>query len=150
MKNSSGKLFYTVLAFATLLTLPTTWAAARIWGGNSTTDWATAANWNVALATGDSITFNAAGTQGASLTNALTSSAFNIAGITFSATAPAYTLAGNTFNLTSGITNSSNFVQTFNNTGGLTNSANSTFTVSAAGAEPFHLKRTEAGTKRMK
>ncbi|MEO7933414.1 MAG: autotransporter-associated beta strand repeat-containing protein [Chthoniobacterales bacterium] len=130
--------FPSILAgsIATLLLSHSAQSAARTWVGNTPPpDWVTNANWNggTVLATGDSITFNAAGTQGASLTNTLTNSGFNIAGITFSATAPAYTQSGNTFNLTAGITNSSNFLQTFNNTGGLTNSASSTFAVSAAG-----------------
>ncbi|MET0263039.1 MAG: hypothetical protein ABW223_09095, partial [Rariglobus sp.] len=123
------------LAIMALLASPTSWAANRTWIGSTSNDWATNANWNggTAFASGDTIAFNAAGTQGAALTNTLTNSAFNVGNITFSASASAYTLSGNTFNLTGNITNNSGLLQTFNNTGGLTADAARTFTVSSLG-----------------
>ena len=109
---------------------------ADTWVGNTSTDWA-GMNWtgtNNPPISGDSLVFNADGTAGAAagdvLTNSLTSSAFNIAGITFGAAAPAYTMTGNTFNLTAGITNNSTTkLQTFSNTGGLTSSGSYTYTL---------------------
>ena len=70
---------------------------------------------------GTDLTFNADGAAGTAashvLTNTLTSTAFNIAGITFNSGAPAYTMGGNSFNLTTGMTNNSGVLQTFNNSG---------------------------------
>lgn len=137
MKNIPSPKFCTSLvAAAVLLALPTTKAANRTWVGSTSTDWVTNSNWNggTAFAPADTITFNAAGTQGASLTNTLTNSAFNVGAITFSATASAYTLSGNTFNIAGNITNNSSFLQTFNNTSGLTVDAARTFTVSQLGS----------------
>ena len=94
------------------------------WVGNTDATWQNGANWsgtNAPPASGDSLVFNADGTAGTAnsdtLTNTLTSTAFNVAGITFGSNAPAYTMTGNTFNLTAGITNNSGVLQTFSNTG---------------------------------
>ena len=67
------------------------------------------------------------------LTNTLTNSTFNIAGITFNAGAPVYTMTGNTFNLTAGITNNSGLIQVFNNTGGLFTTVGTTYATGTGG-----------------
>jgi autotransporter-associated beta strand protein len=125
-----------VMAAALLLCGQSAQAAAKTWAGSAgSTDWLTGTNWGgSAPVTGDSLTFTSANASAsATLTNTLTSSAFNIAGITFNAGSPAYTMTGNTFNLTAGITNSSSNIQTFNNTGGISVSAASTFAVTSTG-----------------
>ncbi len=138
LRRPSKRAAALAIALASLCLNQDAGAAARTWVGSTSTDWATLNGFNVVPVTGDSLTFGADGTAGTSaghvLTNTLTTSAFNIAGITFSASAPAYTMTGNTFNLTFGITNSSSNLQTFSNTGGLTNSVASTFTVGGATA----------------
>ena len=68
-------------------------ALTRTWIGNSSTDWATG-DWSATPVSTDALVFGAAGTLGASLTNTLTNSASNIAGITFNGTSSAYTFAG--------------------------------------------------------
>jgi autotransporter-associated beta strand protein len=113
------------------------------WQGSSgSTDWATgggSGNWttssiNKPPISGDSLVFGTTNlSTTATLTNSLTTSAFNINGITFNASAPAYTMTGNTFNLTGGIANNSGNLQTFSNTGGLTQSTSFTDTVTSAG-----------------
>ncbi len=137
-------------------------AAARTWVGSASTDWAALNGFNTIPVTGDSLVFGADGTAGAAagdvLTNTLTSTAFNIAGITFNAGAPAYTMTGNTFTLTSGITNNSSNLQTFSNTGisgtpvtptsttGLTTAAGLTFATGTAGITLSGLQFTMTGT----
>ena len=127
------------------------------WQGSAgSTDWATPGDWttgsaNKPPATGDSLIFTSANaSSSATLTNSLTTSAFNIGTITFNAGAIAYTMTGNTFTLTSGITNSSSNLQTFSNTGGLsTSSATETFNVSSSGgiAITTGLINTDAGAQ---
>ena len=100
------------------------------WGGVTTNDWATSADWTYTsgsgpVASGDSLIFGTTGTQ--TLANTLTSSSFNINGITFNSTAGTYTMNGNTFNLTAGIANNSANAQKFSETGGLTQSAAATY-----------------------
>jgi fibronectin-binding autotransporter adhesin len=82
-------------------------AAPVTWIGNTDTNWNTAANWSALPVTDDNFIFNTAGTAGTTLSNNLTTSGFNIAGINFSATASAYTINGNDFTLTGNISNSS-------------------------------------------
>jgi autotransporter-associated beta strand protein len=76
------------------------------WVGNAAADFATAANWTpAALASGDSLIFGTAGTQGTALNNNETS--FTFSGIAFGATATAYTIGGNSFTLAGSIANNS-------------------------------------------
>src|SRR5262245_4310253 len=95
-------------------------AADRTWFGNTSINWADAANWNVLPISGDSMTFDAPGTAGTILTDNLTTGtgSWPIAGITFTAGASAYTIspagAGNTYTLTGGISNASASTQTIN------------------------------------
>ena len=113
---------------------------ADTWQGSAgSSDWLTGTDWagsstNKPPISGDSLVFSSTNlSTSGTLTNTLTTSAFNINGITFNASAIAYTMTGNTFNLTSGITNNSNNTQTFANTGGLTESTGYTFTMGTGG-----------------
>ncbi len=111
-------------------------AAIDTWTGSAgSTDWLTSANWNTLPVSGDSLTFtNANASSSATLTDTLTSSAFNIGTITFNSGSVAYTMTGNTFTMTGGITNSSTNLETFSNTGGLSaSSAAETFTGTTGG-----------------
>ena len=106
------------LALAALLAGHTAQAATTNWTGGAgvgNTDVATAANWTSSTLPPSNNTwgFFAAGTSGTTLTNTLTSSAFNVQGITFATSA--YTLSGNTFTLTGDISNTTAAVtQTLN------------------------------------
>ena len=85
------------------------------WVGNAAADFATAANWTpAALASGDSLIFGTAGTQGTALNNNETS--FTFSGIAFGATASAYTIGGNSFTLAGSIANNSPTAQQIINT----------------------------------
>src|SRR4029079_12369263 len=112
-------------------------AANDTWIGNTSANWADAANWSSLPVTGDSLVFGAAGTAGTTLTDNLTtgSGTFTIAGITFNAGAPSYLIAPasgkNTFALTGGITNSGTNLETFNDN--ILLSGVSTITLTAGG-----------------
>jgi len=67
-KKRTGRVIALALLLAGLCS--SSQAAVKTWNGNTSTNFATAANWNAAFATGDSMTFNAAGSSGASLYNA--------------------------------------------------------------------------------
>ena len=85
------------------------------WVGNAAADFATAANWTpAALASGDSLIFGTAGTQGTALNNNETG--FTFSGIAFGATASAYTIGGNSFTLAGSIANNSPTAQQIINT----------------------------------
>ena len=136
---------------------------ADTWVGNTSTDWA-GMNWmgtNNPPISGDSLVFGTDGTAGMAngdtLTNTLTSTAFNVAGITFNAGAPAYTMTGNTFTLTASIANNSGNLQTFSNTGisapvtptttaGLTTASSTTWTPGTGGISLNALQFTETNT----
>jgi len=90
-------------------------AATVVWSGTGTNgDWITAANWTggVAPVSGQALQFGAAGSSGTTLTNTLTSTAFNVAGITFTAAAPAYSMSGSAFTLTAAVVNNSSATET--------------------------------------
>lgn len=109
-------------------------AAVKTWAGSAgSTDWITGANWGgTAPVSGDSLTFTSANASASNLlTNTLTTSAFNIAGITFNAGSSAYTLTGNDFALTGNVTNSSTNLQTINDNVAMT--AVRTFTMTTGG-----------------
>jgi len=94
-------------------------SGADVWASGATANWNVAGNWtsgsiNKPPISGDWLVFDAT-TGTTTLTNDLTSSSFNVAGITFSNGAPAYTVNGtNTFVLTGNITNNSANLQTIN------------------------------------
>ncbi len=94
-------------------------AATDTWAGSAgNTDWnqATWTGGNATPVSGDSLVFTSANASGSNtLTDTLTSSSFNIAGITFNSGALAYTMTGNAFALTGNITNSSTSLETINN-----------------------------------
>ncbi|MBN8458108.1 MAG: autotransporter-associated beta strand repeat-containing protein [Verrucomicrobia bacterium] len=70
---------------------PRTFAANTTWLGNTDGNLGTAANWDTAPVSGDSWTFGAAGSSGATLANNLTSPAtFEVAGISFGSASAAY------------------------------------------------------------
>jgi autotransporter-associated beta strand protein len=95
-------------------------AANDTWIGNTSANWADAANWSTLPVSGASLEFGVAGTAGTALSDNLTNgtSTFTISGLTFDAGASAYTIspaAGtNTFTLTGGVTNNSTNLQTLN------------------------------------
>ena len=97
------------------LTLGTTGFAsgvARTWdGGSGNGNWATAGNWNgaVAPATGDSLVFD--GSTGLTNTNNLTASTLT-AGITFNSTAGAFVIGGNGITLGGDLNDNSTATQT--------------------------------------
>ncbi len=116
--------FALVLSGALLTSLPA-FAATRTWqGSGGSTDWATPANWAVAVpVTNDSLIFTSANASPSNtLTNTLTTDGTTIVNITFDLGAPAYTMTGNTFRLNS-VDNNSGALQTFSNTGGLISNA---------------------------
>jgi autotransporter-associated beta strand protein len=89
-----------LFAFGWLLCAPPARAATRTWDGGGADDfWATAANWNAAVASGDSLSF--AGAAPLLNTNNL-APGFDLGLITFSA--DGYTIRGNAIDLTNGIT----------------------------------------------
>ena len=115
---------------------PRAGAAVDTWVGSvGSTDWITAANWSdgtsAAPVSNDSLLFTSVNASSTTLTDTLTSTSFNVAGITFAAFSPAYTFGGNAFALTGGITNNSGTLKTINNAVGLANTQ--TFTTSAGG-----------------
>ena len=91
-------------------------AATETWVGNSSADWNLAGNWSPSAlpASGGSLVFGTAGSSGVTLTDTLTSAAFNVGGITFNAGASAFTMGGNAFTLTGNITNNSAALETLN------------------------------------
>jgi fibronectin-binding autotransporter adhesin len=109
-------------------------AHAATWTGSAgSTDWVTGANWGgTAPLSGDSLIFTSANASpSATLTDTLTSSAFNIAGITFNAGSVPYTFTGNTFVLTGNVANNSTSLETINNPFSMT--AARTFTMTSGG-----------------
>jgi fibronectin-binding autotransporter adhesin len=131
---------------------------ADIWQGSAgSTDWVTAGNWSSASvnkppASGDSLVFTSTNASpSATLTDSLTSTSFNVAGITFNASSPAYTMTGNSFMLTGGITNNSSVLQTINNTGvtSVSGDTGGTLTqttgISVAGSYTFNVGGSNAG-----
>jgi fibronectin-binding autotransporter adhesin len=93
------------------------WAAGATWTGSAgSTDWITPANWGgTAPVTTNSLIFTSVNASSSNtLTNTLTSTSFNVAGITFNSGALAYTMTGNAFGLTTGITNSGSTLETIN------------------------------------
>jgi fibronectin-binding autotransporter adhesin len=107
-------------------------AAIDTWAGSAgSTDWITAANWSdgtsAAPVSTDSLLFSGDAFS-STLTDTLTNSSFNVAGITFAAFSPAYTFNGNAFALTGGITNNAGTVKTINNAVGLANTQTVTAT----------------------
>ena len=89
-------------------------AATATWSGNSSVNWSDAANWGgIAPVSGDNLIFNAAGTQGASLSNDIAS--LQIGTLTFGASASAYTFGGSAFTLTGGIAHTGTALQTIGN-----------------------------------
>ena len=126
-----------VAAAALLLAAQSVSAATDTWTGSAgSTDWLTGADWGgTAPSSGDSLIFTSANASSSNtLTDTLTSSAFNIGTITFNSGSPAYTMTGNAFTLTGGITNNSTSLETFSNTGGLdASSAAETFAVTSGG-----------------
>ncbi|HZZ26975.1 MAG TPA: autotransporter-associated beta strand repeat-containing protein [Pirellulales bacterium] len=83
-------------------------AAVDTWLGNDPTAiWSDGANWtggNSPPLSGDSLVFGGAGSNGTTLTDDLTSSAFQITGITFNAGGSAFIINGNAIGLNGGIT----------------------------------------------
>ncbi len=137
ISSSTFRTFGLVLAGAILTSLPAS-AATRTWqGSGGSTDWATGANWAVAIpVSNDSLIFTSANASPSNmLTNTLTSSATTIVNITFDAGSPAYTMTGNTFRLNS-VDNNSGALQTFSNTGGLlSNATTMTFNATSGNIE---------------
>jgi fibronectin-binding autotransporter adhesin len=102
--NLNRQLAGLAAALAALLAMANpAFGAPATWVGNTDANWATDANWSGSLPTGNTPTFNVAGTSGTTLNNNLAAGTA-IAGMTFSATASAYTLNGNAINLTANIT----------------------------------------------
>jgi len=116
---------------------PRAGAAVDTWAGSAgSADWITAANWSdgtsAAPLSNDSLLFaNANLSASATLTDTLTSSSFNVAGITFNPGSFAYTFGGNAFALTGGIINNGTNLETINNAVGL--ASTQTFTTTAGG-----------------
>src|SRR5262245_14148574 len=113
-------------------------AFGATWIGNTSANWADAANWSSLPISGDSLTFNAQGTSGLNLVDNLTGGpGFSITGITFTnlATGSAYVInplsGGNGFALSNGITNNSTSTQTINDN--ITLSGPNVFTGTAGG-----------------
>ncbi|MBU6409941.1 MAG: autotransporter-associated beta strand repeat-containing protein, partial [Verrucomicrobia bacterium] len=105
----------TILALGMLAVQPA-FATDDTWVGNTSINWATAANWNPAAVpvAGDDLLFGLAGTAGANLTNDIAAGTF-FTGITFNSGASAFTFFGNSIGITSGMTNSSGVTQTISN-----------------------------------
>ena len=125
-------------------------AATSTWTRlTGSTDWNTAADWGGTLPiSGTFFVFNSANASpSATLTNTLTTSAFNVTSRTFNSRLPAYTMTGNTFNLNGSTTaivnnaltpegifnNSGQSPVTFANTGGLTDSNSTSFGLGTGG-----------------
>jgi len=110
-KKRTGRVIALALLLAGLCS--TAQALVKTWNGNTDTNFNTAANWNAAFATGDSMTFNAVGTAGGSLYNNLTPN-INVAGMTFASNVAqsAYTINGNAITLAGNIVQSAGATNT--------------------------------------
>ncbi len=115
---STTRSIITVLATA-LVVAHSAQAAVEAWAGSAgSVDWTTAANWtgtHTPPISGDSLTFGANASSSNTLTDTLTTGAFNLTGITYNSGAPAYVMTGNAFKLTGSITNNSAVTQSINN-----------------------------------
>jgi fibronectin-binding autotransporter adhesin len=127
LKRSNGRLvermaFAAAASSTVLATRVANAASIDTWVGSSgSTDWATTGNWTDSsggnsVSAGDSLVFTSANNSTSpTLTDTLTGTSFNIAGITFNSGALAYTMTGNAFALTGNITNNSTSLETINN-----------------------------------
>jgi fibronectin-binding autotransporter adhesin len=114
MKNhpcvSRSALLATALVFGPVI-LSSSASAQSVWAGNTDTNLSTPGNWDVLPLSGDSWTFNAAGSAGLTLANNLTAStAFEVAGISFTNTSGAYVIDSahtGSFSLTGNMVNAS-------------------------------------------
>jgi autotransporter-associated beta strand protein len=112
MKIKHSNPFATALAIS-LAASPLAFAADRIWdGGGADNNWNTAANWDAAIATGDSLFFDGS----TRLTPNNNSTANNDYNLIFNSGAGAFTLSGNAIDLLSGgnVTNHSANAQNVN------------------------------------
>ena len=93
MKPNARFLPLPLVVLTATMIAPQAYAANVNWLGNTDGNLGTATNWDTAPVSGDSWTFGAAGSSGATLSNNLTSPAtFEVAGISFGSSSAAYVI----------------------------------------------------------
>jgi autotransporter-associated beta strand protein len=142
MKNTESKAplsrgnwlrILTLLALGWSSATATQAATDRTWsgGGNATTNWNNADNWDGLPTSGDSLIFTGTPTY---KTNANDFAAWQFLNITFNSGASAFTLLGNTFTLLGSIINNSSSLQSLNNAVALSGNSH-IFTTSTGGGD---------------